>query len=99
MGSSGAFPAFPPFGTAAPRSVLLAWHTQARAWFERDTTREALSAAVAARDEAERLVQIVDSRARAAGERHRVARRKYLGLTSRVVATSKGKGKAARSTL
>jgi hypothetical protein len=54
---------------------------------------------VAAQDEADRQVRIVDSRVRAAGERHHVARRNYLGLTSRAVATSKGKGKGAPSTL
>ena len=97
MGSSGALPAFPPFGTAAPRSVLLAWHTQARAWLERNNARDVLSDAVASRDGAEREVQIANLRVQAAGGRHRVARRDYLELTCHHVERSKGKRKRVRS--
>ena len=96
-GSSGALPAFPPFGTAAPRSVLLAWHTQARAWLERNTARDVLSDAVAARDGADREVQIANLRVKATSKRHLVARRDYLELTCRHVEGSKGKGKGVRS--
>ena len=90
--SSNALPAVPLYGTAAvPLPVLLAWRADIRdARVERDAARNALSAAVAVRDEAERQVRIVESRVKAADERNCVARKNYLELVDRVVATSNG---------
>ena len=92
--SSDALPAVPLYGTAAvPLPVLLAWRDEIRdAGVEHDSARNALSAAVAARDEAERQVQIVESRVKTADERNCVARRNYLELVGRVVATLNGEG-------
>ena len=96
--SSDALPAVPLYGTAsAPLPVLLAWRAEIRdAVVERKSARNALSTAVAARDEAERQVQIVDERVKAAEERDCVARRNYLKLVDRVVATSSGSGEGTR---
>lgn len=97
--SSDALPAVPLYGTAAvPLPVLLAWRSEILdAKVERDTARNALSAAVAARDEAERQVRVVESRVKAADERDCVARRNYLELVDRVVATSNGEGEGTPS--
>ena len=96
--SSDALPAVPLYGTAAaPLPVLLAWRAEIRdAVVERKSARSALSTAVAARDEAERQVQIVDERVKAAEERDCVARRNYLKLVDRVVATSSNSGEGTR---
>ena len=87
-------PAVPLHGTAAvPVSVLWEWRDRIDdAKAEHNNARIALFLA-------ESQVQIANLRIKIEDKRHRVARRNYLELVDRVVATSNGEGEGTPSLL